>query len=580
MRRPFTGWLSSLIAVGLVAALLAGASAVWEARQRQDAVQRLYEAQVDILTQVLADAALYSARAYNELETAVAQRLQDLLRVLNEWDRERPLTAERVRMLMGPGSFVRIVVVDENGKPVVSMRPPGMGMGMMMGPNRWMRNRWRQGHGMRWREMEEMPHMGTPDAEIAKLPEVARILRGEEESASLGFFRLRRMHRGEEETFGVVQKRNEGGALIALVDAQEMARLRSAASRDAMFEQVKTAEGILDATWSHLSDEDAGDVPSFRWEWDSVNGDPAFVGIRVFEDTDGKPAEIRVALDAGPIVALRRTAWTQGAIRVGLVALATLAATGLFFARQNARLLAAERDRIQADVRRLEEDARRNEKLTAMGELAAGVAHEIRNPLNAISMASQRLSREFEPKEDAESYRELLDTLRTQSARVAQVIDQFLTFARPEKIERRPGDIARTVRETAERFRTIAETRGVAVRVEAPESLPCQFDPDQITQVLENLMQNALDAQPNGGEIRVRLLVRDGLPVLRIEDDGEGIPPEVLDRVFDLYFTTKPNGNGLGLAVVQRIIAEHGGHVHLESEVGKGTSVEITFSRP
>jgi signal transduction histidine kinase len=585
------------VGVGLVASTLAGLSAYTEARQRRAAMTRLFEGQAAILTEVLAGAVVHSARAFDEIENVTVKRLTNLLDVLNQWDRTTPLTDERLRSLLPTEEFFRIYVFDKYANVVASnRRRPGAGSPFGAGEGfRWGQRQQNAERLMRNRgdtappsatETPWPPPLNPPDLTLrfeprpprlppileAAKPYLDEVLSRKSEQVVLGF----RLPHGRRlgDIFGVIRQRSRGGALVAMIETDAMTQLKSVAGRDALLSRVGEARGILNVSWVVLAESPAD--PGFRWEWGRAQDREAFVGVRTVVDEDGKPAEIRVSLDASPFVETTRTARVQGVVRVGLVALATLAVTGFLFLRQNNRLLRNETARIRDEVRRLEEERRRREKLTAMGELAAGVAHEIRNPLNAIGMVAQRLAREFDPTENADEYQELLDILRNESARVESVVEQFLRFARPPKMNRLPGDLASTVRDTARRLRAYAETQGVQLELDASDTLPFRFDANQIGQVLENLIRNAVEA--NGKRVCVTLApVSEGV-LLRVTDDGAGIPPETLARVFDLYYTTKPNGTGLGLAVVQQIVAEHGGEIHIKSEVGQGTTVEILFT--
>ncbi|MDA1192730.1 MAG: ATP-binding protein [Candidatus Poribacteria bacterium] len=405
------------------------------------------------------------------------------------------------------------------------------------------------------------------------------MVEGIRDEATIGFSKPDIRRQNSPEFYGIGRRRKNGGTIYALVMAAEMHRLQEAASRDALLVNIRQAEGLLGLEWVVLDSQEPPESPEFSWEWDRIDDTTAFVGIRTFRDADGTTAQLRMSIDASMIDEIKADAWRQGAIRVAFVGLLTLAVTAFFFARQNVGLLTSEKDRMQQEVRRLEEEARRKEKLTAMGELAAGVAHEIRNPLNAIGMVSQRLNREFEPRrtEDEAEFRELLDVLRSESARVENVIDQFLRFARPAKAEIVVGDLAQAVQDATKRASAFAASKNVSLIANAPGRCDYAFDPLQMAQVFDNLVRNAIEAQSDGGEVRLRLTSGEDGVTITVADKGQGIPPETLERIFDLYFTTKPNGNGLGLPIVHQIVAEHGGKIDIESEVGQGTTITITL---
>ncbi len=579
--RPSRALASALVGVGIVAVALAGLSASWEARQRRERLESLFATNAEILTGVLGFSGLQSARALEEIRTSLADRVEGLIDRLHEMDQHEPLTDERLRQVSRAAGLLRVVVLDADGEVAAELQPAGRPGRFGPGPPAGRPRQWEpprpEGGGRRATIGDPPPrrHEGRQRFEFhaSDHPEIAQILQGETDYVTLGFGG----RRGGRMTAAALG-RERGGAIVAIVQAEEMTRLRTNAGREGFREMLLEKEpDIVDLT---LETEDVPEPKKgeeFTWHWDESDGDTTFVGVRTLRGLDGEPARISVTLNAQPFRAIQRAAWTQGIGRVALVALVFIGASALLFTRQNVQLLTTERDRIQDEVYRLEEESRRREKLTAMGELAAGVAHEIRSPLNAMSMASQRLAREFEPPEEADDYRELIDTLGSQSTRVEQVVDQFLRFARPAKIAPVPGDLAALARDVGARMTPAADAEGVSLDVDAPERLEHDFDPIQLAQVVENLVRNALEAQPDGGAIRIAVATDSEQTVLTVADDGPGVPEEQLARVFDLYYTTKPNGNGLGLPMVHQIVAEHGGATRVLSEPGHGATVEITL---
>ncbi len=223
------------------------------------------------------------------------------------------------------------------------------------------------------------------------------------------------------------------------------------------------------------------------------------------------------------------------------------------------------------EARKLEREAERNSKLTAMGELASAVAHEIRNPLNAIAMIAQRFAKEFTPRSGGKEYRTLASVLQEETRRVNGIIRQFLSFARPLRIQRREIAVPDLIHALAALFASQAKEKGIAFTASAEGSKPMSLDPELLKQALLNLLQNALDATSQGGQISLHA-VRDHQGVrFGVEDSGAGMSHAAMEKIFNLYHTTKPHGIGLGLPITHQIVTQHGGTIDVSSVEGKGT---------
>ncbi len=222
----------------------------------------------------------------------------------------------------------------------------------------------------------------------------------------------------------------------------------------------------------------------------------------------------------------------------------------------------------------LEEQAKRNEKLLAMGELASGVAHEIRNPINSIGMIAQRLNKEFKPKESEDEYSSITNLLKAEVSRINKIITQFLQYAKPLELQKTKVDVNRFTADIYQLYKDQAEQRNISFAVNSEENLFANFDPELVKQTMMNIIQNAFEAVDNKGSVSVRFIREDEKLVITVKDSGPGIKSEDQKKIFDLYYTTKEEGSGLGLSISQKIISQHNGLIELSSSK-EGTAFKI-----
>jgi two-component system sensor histidine kinase PilS (NtrC family) len=226
------------------------------------------------------------------------------------------------------------------------------------------------------------------------------------------------------------------------------------------------------------------------------------------------------------------------------------------------------------DIKRLEREVRTKEQLAAVGEMAAHLAHEIRNPLGSISGSAQVLMAESDI--SSEQGR-LLAIITRESKRLSDTLNRFLYQARPSVETRGPVDVGRLVSEAVTLLRNgpeVGPTHTVEFEMDHGPHV-CLADPDQITQVFWNITRNALEAMPNGGTVSIRVAMEGDTLRLSCRDQGRGIGREEQRRVFEPFQSGTPMGTGLGLAIVYRIVREHHGDISLRSIPGHGTEVEV-----
>lgn len=227
------------------------------------------------------------------------------------------------------------------------------------------------------------------------------------------------------------------------------------------------------------------------------------------------------------------------------------------------------------EIKRLQEQVRRNERLSALGNLAAGIAHEIRNPLSSIkgfaTFLAGKIQGEGPDKEAAKVMIQEVDRLN-------RVVSELLEFARPGRPVLKAGDVNAVIGRALRLAGSDAAAKGVEVRFQPDASLPSvPLDAERMTQALLNLFLNAVQAMDRGGVLEVSART-EGSPArlaLRVADTGVGMSPEMLASIFNPYFTTRPSGTGLGLAIVHRVVEGHGGEIKVESRPGAGTTFTV-----
>ncbi len=234
---------------------------------------------------------------------------------------------------------------------------------------------------------------------------------------------------------------------------------------------------------------------------------------------------------------------------------------------QMTRQLAEQRDRLI-----------QSERVAAWRELARRLAHELKNPLFPLQITVENLqrARDQHPEQFDEVFRESTATLLAELANLRRIIGRFSDFARMPPPELQPVDLNQLMESTRKLFEAQLQASPVRLHLDLAPALPTiQADPDQISRALQNLVLNAIDAMPQGGDLTIRTRARDGAVELEVSDTGQGLTPEECQRLFTPYYTSKAHGTGLGLAIVQSVVSDHKGRISVDSEPGKGTTFRI-----
>jgi signal transduction histidine kinase len=534
-----------LASIVLLVALVA-VSTVTTARRTQAQLREEHERTTRALADAFESGSRHAIRSNALLEEAIAQRLFDNARLVDELLR-RPLDPDDLARLARRNGLRRIDLLDLDGRPWTPPAPPwpaGGGPQMMMHgpdgedrshPRAMMRYMW----GRRW---------APPIAAEAEAPAPSAI-------------RDRRFWQGT--VFGVAIGATSFRGIIAVhADATALVEFRRDAGVERQLSDLAAGAGAASVTLLGpdrlvLASAVPGGAPS---------GNGRFEVARPLMLEGGRPGVLTVVFSSEPL----ERAW-RADVRAGLGLGAAVLAVGvvglalIFWAQQ----------RHLRERRALEAEVARRDRLAALGDVAAAFAHEVRNPLNAVSMGLQRLRAEFAPA-PLDEYTTFVDLMQGEVTRLNGTVEEFLSLARPLPLAPAPLALDGLLGELAALMARQAEAASIAVRVSVPRPAPVALaDRDHLKQVLLNLVLNAVQAMGPGGVVTIEAqAVRDRVAIV-VADTGPGIPPERLARIFDPYFTTKGDGLGLGLTIARRIVVAHGGSIEVDSEPGRGTRFRV-----
>ncbi len=513
-RHRHLGW--AFLAVSLAACF--GGLAGWGARRERLALEAVVRAEGEALAEALGHAVENASASSREIEELASARLLDVARLLARLDETDPLDASEIAAAADDLALRSVALLDARLETTAAF-PPGFPL-----PGSWT--------------------AALRDLADGKADEVVFPTAGS----------------GDASTFGAAVRRVRGGAVVATMDASEMLAFADETGAAHLLEAVAGTGGIVFVV---LEDRSGAAIASERAQDPEPNvmelSRPVHLGAE-------GPGLLRLGVSTAVVHAAGRSALRRAATTAAFV-FVLVAAVG-------AALAGRRRAREEREAR--EREVRRGESLAALGRLAATVAHEVRNPLNAVAVGIQRLEREYPPGPGEEGQARLTRLVRDEVARLDGIVTRFLEMARPPDLHPAEGSLDEALREAAPLL-TEGAPEGVRIEVRPNGAVRAFFDAGAFRQIALNLVRNALDAVGATGRITVETRAEGEHAVLEVADDGPGVPPEDRERIFEFGYSTKPGGSGLGLPTVQRLAAEMGGSVSVDRLPDRGTVFRVTF---
>jgi len=531
--------LAFTVTVLAVLGLLLVVWAAVEARRQRRETERSLRNQAAVLARSLAPALEAASAASMELDELVAGKLLDNARLLARLCAPGLLSEDQLLDLMESNDLDTVLVLDARGEPV--------------------------------------RRVGSPEPFEVTRPEITGVASGRMTEAVIGW---RQEEAGGH--VGAVAARPGGGAVIVVTHVSRAYAMASQLGVANLLASTVGTGGVL-----FLAYVEAPGGPNISVAWDGGQVPPpggkageilALRGREAFEVEipisvpAGREASLRVGFDARPVLRATVSAMRRTAL-VGVV-LAAFGLAGLGFtlvSRARARESAESARRLaEAEEKRL-----RSERLAAAGALAAGVAHEVRNPLNSISLAAQRISRKHPG--DTECAR-FAGRIREEVIRLEDIVKGFLDLARPASGPRSVTDLKEIADEVVALLENEAAESGISLALDgAPGAARAEMDREAVRRAVVNLVRNAIQAAPARSRVEITVEARENLARLLVRDRGPGVDPEFAERAFDPFVTSRADGIGLGLALVRRVAEEHGGWARLQPRDGGGAvaSLEI-----
>jgi two-component system, NtrC family, sensor histidine kinase HydH len=558
------------VASVLLLATLTALFAVSVARRTQQELSRQLEGKGLALADALETSSRNAILGNQLIEEMIAQRLLDNARLIDRLLLSRPFEPAWLDEIRAMNRLTRVELLDRDGRPYSPPPPPVHPMMGMMGRPPGADGGSEQRHAMM---MYMWGRRWAPPFAEGNIPPVIRD---------------RRFWQGS--LFGVaVGARSFPGIIAVHADAAYVLDFRQEIGVQHQVEEMARQPDIdsialIDEALTvvaHSRPERVGQQDGDEQIREAVTSgrtvarlvrreglDPVYEIVKPLRLDKARPGALRIALSTASMDRLwRRDRMAAIVLGLAVLALGSLGMAAIFYTQH----------RHLAEVKTLETEMERRERLSALGNMAAAVAHEIRNPLNAVSMGLQRLRVEFQPPE-TEEYRTLLDVVQGEVRRLNSIVEDFLSLARPLTLRPEPIPVQALIDEVLLLVGGEARAAGITTERAIADALPpVEVDRDRIKQVLLNVTLNAIQAMPGGGTLTVGASASRSALHVDVSDTGSGIAPEVLPRLFEPYVTTKAKGLGLGLAIARRIVEAHGGSIEAENRPEGGSRFRVTL---
>lgn len=526
-----------------VSVVLASALTAWTVREfsvERGRVEDVLRSEAALLARTLAPALAAASSAARELDEIVAWKLLDNARLLARLEGAGALRGEALEEIREILDLDLIAILDPAGRPVRVAR------------------------------IQAVPAPGGAGAD----PRLRALLDGRATEVVLGWTEDATGDHAE-----AAAARAGGGAVLVRTDATTAYAFARRLGVASLLESTVGVGGVLylaleevpgGVTWATWDSLDLPPPAAFGESVRAVRKRRAFEVSLDVPMPAGRQASLRVGLDAAPLTRaagmVMRRSILMGAI-LAAFGLAAAAFAVVSHARSQERAEGARR------LAALEEARRRSERLAVAGSLAAGLAHEVRNPLNTIAMAAQRIER----RDGADgTCRSFAGGIRAEVRRLEEILKGFLDLARPVTGTRQSEELGSLAKEVAALMEAEASSGGIRLRVETVSGeVRADVDREALRRALINLVRNALQASSRGDTVILAVERAANGVRLRVIDEGRGVAPEMSERAFEPFVTSRADGTGLGLALVRRVVEEHGGRVRLAGREGGGAEVVV-----